>query len=260
VNAALHVSVVSHGHGALVRGLLQDLERHCAGERLRVTLTLNRPEALHFAPGAFRFPLQVVENDRSRGFGANHNAAFHRGLGQDPAAHFCVLNPDLRLPHNPFPPLRDLLNRSPGVGLAAPLVKGPEGLLEDSARRLPTPWSIAAKALGRGWGAQYRFSGAPLPVDWVAGIFMLFPSSVFRSVGGFDDRYHLYYEDVDICCRLQLAGRAVMVHPGVWVVHDARRASHRDWEHRRWHLASMARFFTSGVFLRCWRRLKRDRA
>ncbi len=260
MSGTLHVSVVSHGHGALLGDLFEDLDRHCAGEDLRVTLTLNRPETLGFSSGTFRFPLRVVQNDRPRGFGANHNAAFEGGPTHDHAALFCVLNPDVRLPCNPFQPLREMLDSDPRVGVAAPLVKSPDGHPEDSARRLPTPFSIAAKAMGRGWGAQYRFHGTPLPVQWVAGIFMLFPSGVFRSTAGFDDRYHLYYEDVDICCRLRLAGYAVMVHPGASVVHHARRASHGDWEHRRWHLASMARFFSSRVFLRCWWRFRRGGA
>jgi N-acetylglucosaminyl-diphospho-decaprenol L-rhamnosyltransferase len=253
----LHVSVVSHGQGPLVRGLLEDLDRHCAHRGLRVTLTLNRAEPVDFDARSFAFPLRLVRNEHPRGFGANHNAAFDWDGNAGGADAFCVLNPDLRLSLDPFPPLQGLLNREPAAGVVAPLVRGPDGGVEDSARRVPTPFSIAAKALGKGWGAQYAFDARPRPVQWVAGMFMLFPAAVFASLRGFDERYHLYYEDVDICCRLRLAGYRVLVHPAVSVVHDARRASHGDLQHRRWHLASMARFFASGVFLRCWWRLRR---
>ena len=79
-------------------------------------------------------------------------------------------------------------------------------------------------------------------VDWVAGMFMLFRSEVFRSIGGFDEAYFLYYEDVDLCRRLHAAGKSVIYNPRVEVVHDARRGSRREFGLMRHHLASMLRY------------------
>jgi GT2 family glycosyltransferase len=83
-------------------------------------------------------------------------------------------------------------------------------------------------------------------VDWVAGMFIVFRSDAFRSVGGFDERYFLYYEDVDICRRLGAAGASVIYEPGAEVIHDARRASRRELRRAVHHLSSAVRFLVSG--------------
>jgi GT2 family glycosyltransferase len=86
-------------------------------------------------------------------------------------------------------------------------------------------------------------------------MFMLFPCHVFQDLKGFDERYFLYYEDVDICARMSLAGVRVALCPDIRVFHHAQRSSHRNMKYLKWHLASMLRFFTSPVY----RQLKRLR-
>jgi hypothetical protein len=82
-------------------------------------------------------------------------------------------------------------------------------------------------------------------VDWVAGMFMLFAKKTFERLNGFNERYFLYYEDVDICARLNLAGLKVMVNPAARVVHYAQHSSHRSLKYLRWHISSLYRFLTS---------------
>lgn len=253
MNARIHLSVVSHGQGALVRELLAGLARYCQAEPLKVVLTLNLPERLPFSSAEFPFPLRVVENCRPQGFGANHNAAF-AGI-VDEGGCFVVANPDVRLKNNPFPALLACLAEEPGAGVFAPLVRNGASRVENSARALPTPVTILAKALGFEQRNAYLEERNCVPVEWVAGMFMLFPVESFAAVGGFDERYRLYYEDVDICSRLWLAGRSVRLVGEAEIVHDARRDSHRKPKYLAWHLASMMRFFLSPVFFRRWRQI-----
>jgi hypothetical protein len=74
-------------------------------------------------------------------------------------------------------------------------------------------------------------------------MFMLFRAEAFQDIGGFNEEFFLYYEDVDICARLWKAGWKVVLHPGVSVIHDAQRASRHNPRHMAWHLSSMARYF-----------------
>ncbi|NJD05153.1 MAG: glycosyltransferase, partial [Methylococcaceae bacterium] len=212
---------------------------HCRGEfELIVTLNLPEPPPLSGLP----FPVRLVENAIPKGFGENHNAAFRLARGE----YFCVLNPDIRLTCDPFPDLIARLEASARPGVIAPRVVSPGGELEDSARPFPSPVSIVAKALGHNPDRDrlgVRLNDDALAVDWVAGMFMLFPRAVFAELGGFDERYFLYYEDVDLCSRLQAMGRDVRVSGAVSVIHDARRESHRNLRYLRWHLTSMLRFF-----------------
>jgi GT2 family glycosyltransferase len=245
---SISVSVVSHGQGALVGTLLADLAA-CVSVPLEVIVTVNVPETLALDGARFDFPIRVIENPAPKGFAANHNAAFHGSRG----AAFCVLNPDIRIKRDPFPDLLACL-RDPAVGVAAPLIKNPGGDIEDSARRFPTPFSILRKAWHRRVEIDYPIGNEPIHPDWVAGMFMLFPREAFASLRGFDERYFLYYEDVDLCARMRLAGRRVVLCPSAIAIHDARRKSMSSLRYARWHASSMARYFLLWATRLAWRR------
>ena len=235
----LTISIVSHGQWSLVSELLNDLSGISIPVAIEVLVTLNIPEEISFRSTDYPWPVSVLENNATKGFGANHNAAFRQSKGE----WFCVMNPDLRLSDNPFPVLIELVARG-SVGLIAPMVVSPSGAIEDSIRRFPTPFSLVTKLFGCGDG-RYAFvaDDAAFAAEWVAGMFMLFRAEDFRAVGGFDEGFFLYYEDVDVCARLWRAGRQVLACPAVRVIHDARRASRRSLRYMIWHVQSMARYF-----------------
>lgn len=140
--------------------------------------------------------------------------------------------------------------------MVAPCVLGTDGSAEDSARHFPTITKILKKIFTKNWSSDYVLQDKPIDVDWAAGMFMLFPRNVFSQVNGFNQRYFLYYEDVDICARLHLAGLRVLVCPSARVVHHAQHSSHRNLKYLRWHVASLVKFLTSSE-ARQLRRLRR---
>jgi len=230
-------SVVSHGHGALVDSLVAELLR-CAQVR-EIVITQNIPEATRHT-GEDRVSVRV--NRRPMGYGANHNAA----LADSSSNFFCILNPDIRLRGNPFP---DLLHSfaDRAVAACAPVIFDTEGRREDSARRFPSAADLLRKAMGLDNGAYAPGSASNHP-DWLAGMFLLVRSSAFRQIGGFDEKYYMYYEDVDLCWRLRRQGYSICQVQHAAATHEGRRASRRDWRHARWHAASMARFLARSSF------------
>lgn len=247
------VSVVSHRQRALLATLLSDLNAHCRETVTEILITENVKEGLDALIDGSSIPVRILENAAPKGFGANHNHAFRLARGE----YFCVANPDVRFQQDPFERLVDCVE-SRQAALAAPRVVDQGGMTEDSARLLPTPFGILRKALGLASKLDYPDSNAPFFPDWVAGMFMLFRREAFTEVDGFDEGYHLYYEDVDICARLRLSGHKVVLCPGAVVIHSARRESHRDPHYFKWHLKSMLRFFTSPTYFKC-RRSRRKR-
>jgi N-acetylglucosaminyl-diphospho-decaprenol L-rhamnosyltransferase len=121
-------------------------------------------------------------------------------------------------------------------------VRDPEGRIEDSARRFPTPGVLLRKLVWEKRRPDYAVDQGPIAVDWIAGMFMLLRSSAYKSAGGFDEAYFLYYEDVDLCRRLAAAGNRVIYDPRATVIHAARRASRRDPILAARHLRSALRF------------------
>jgi N-acetylglucosaminyl-diphospho-decaprenol L-rhamnosyltransferase len=232
------LSVVSHGQNRLVNQLLGDLGAHCAGQ-VALVLTQNIPDSALLEVEACCAPAQVVHNATRKGFGANHNAAFARC--QTP--FFCIANPDIRLQSSPFPNLLDALGPSV-AGVAGPLVLSPQGVPEDSARRFPTWGALVRKLFVETRQPDYPIDRGTMDVHWCAGMFLLFKSEAFRRVGGFDEEYFLYYEDVDICRRLMALGWSTRFEPRAKVIHDARRASRRNPALAIHHLRSAARFLS----------------
>ncbi len=240
------ISIVSHGQGQLVHELLRDLARYCIGQ-VEVILTLNLPEELPFVPQEFGYVTQIVRNSTPKGFGENHNAAF-RLVNTE---YFCILNPDVRIRDNLFPHLIAGL-RDPQAGIVGPLICNPDGITEDSARRFPTPIYILQKAFTTFPPPEYVVGKSPLRVDWLGGMFVMLRSDTFKMINGFDERYFLYYEDVDICWRLRAKGRSAFLVPAAIAVHDARRQSHRNLYYLAWHLSSMLRFFGKRTWAMLW--------
>lgn len=248
--ADITLSVVSHGQLAMIAALLQDIALNCHQTALEVILTLNISEDLPASLNQLPYSLLILRNESPLGFGENHNLAFKHAK----APYFCVINPDIRLASNIFPSLMDGL-QDPSCGVIAPLIVNGVGAIEDSARKFPTPFKIICKVFGRCRGQDYPVGSAPLEPDWVGGMFMVFRRDTYALLGGFDQKFFLYYEDVDLCARIRLRGLRVVLTPGVQATHLARRSSHSSAVYSFMHIRSMIRFFTSMVFLKVmWRR------
>lgn len=246
----LVLSVVSHGQKDLVRNLIDDLKEQVR-TAFRLVITENIPESFDLDASKYPFEIEILRNQSAKGFAANHNAA----LARSDSCLFCVLNPDIRLRSNPFPALIALA-RKPEIGVAGPLVLGPDLSPEDHARRFPSVYSLAAKLVGWTPRMSAREGQDLFYPDWIAGMFMVSRTETLRAIGGFDERYFLYYEDVDLCARLRSLGLEVVVNTQVSVVHNARRQSRRNPVYLWWHLCSAARFLASrpGIALGLQRR------
>lgn len=234
----LVVSIVSHGHGELVQGLLLQLAQWSAPSVSRVVLVQNVVEPAPLPPlsSGWPFTLDLIVNEVPRGFGANHNAALD-GAAEE---FVCVLNPDVvLLDRDPF---RDLMDACAvvGGGCAYPTQLDGQGLVQHSEREVPSPFSlIRRRLLGR---QETR-------IDWVNAACLVVPTSVWRDMGGFDERYFMYCEDVDFCLRLRLRGLLLVKAPAQ-IVHVGQRASGRSLKHLAWHVRSLLRLWLSPVYWR----------
>lgn len=230
----ISVSIVSHGHGSMIPALVDQLLAF--PQVKKIILTLNTPESIH-VPSDSR--LVCISNKEPKGFGENHNAAFEYCT----TPYFCVLNPDISFLENPFPALLEDFS-NPSVGLVAPIIKSLDGKIEDSVRHFITPFSLMRRYLSNDDGSYPVVEGGrSFYPEWVAGMFMLFKASTYKEIGGFDEGYYLYVEDVDICTRVWLSGNKVLANPMIAVIHDAQRASRANWRFMRWHISGLFRYF-----------------
>jgi N-acetylglucosaminyl-diphospho-decaprenol L-rhamnosyltransferase len=254
--AVVLCSVVSHGQPELLRALLSDLDRLELPITCKFIVTENtrNRDAIDIARGSRLFArgcLNVIANEDMLGFGANHNQAFRRAgalFADFQAQVFVVLNPDLRLNSDVISVLASALLSNSKIGVLAPEVFTPDGVIDDSARYTPTFARLLAKLLFNERGQFPRNPHLAYNPDWMAGMFLAFNAACFVRLGGFDERYFLYYEDADICLRAKALGYEVVVEPACQVVHDAQRESHRDLKRFAMHLMSMCRFLITQLF------------
>lgn len=234
------ISIVSHGHAALIRTLLDDLAGQDGIANWFVLVTINIPETFETRDG---LNLKIIRNDTPKGFGANHNAAATAAEG----ALFLIVNPDIRLTRS------DTLERIARAdwrgrpALRAPVVVSPDGGIEDSVRGNLSIPNLARRMIRKrpGWEKNPGESGS---FFWLAGMFLIAPLDAFRTMKGFDERFRMYCEDYDLSARWRVNGGRVELLEDITVIHDARRDSHGSWRHLRWHLISLVRVWGSRTF------------
>ena len=236
------ISIVSHNQDLMLISLLDKLAKYSTNIS-KVIVTHNTIEQKKSIKKTFPFEVLTIQNRQSKGFGANHNQAFQFCESD----FFCVMNPDIDLNCEPFNALVGCFEDS-SVCIVSPLIKNLNGEIEDSARYFPTPWGIFKKVFSN-YRGEYPIDnkiGITYP-DWVGGMFLLFVSKKYKELKGFDEKYHLYYEDVDICLRAWKLSYKVLLCSNINVIHDARRSSHKNFIYLKWHITSLMLFFIKHI-------------
>lgn len=168
---------------------------------------------------------RVIRNAENIGFGRANNMAFELANGDV----WLLLNPDATLLPDALVPLLQFLDQRPAVGAVAPAIDtpwqgGPEVAgMEPGIRSMVGHFLLLNRLLWRDRGGPWRGVMlhrrrhlGPRPVDWLGAAALLVRPNAVRSVGGFDERFFLYGEDVDLGVRLRRAAWEL------WLIPDAR--------------------------------------
>ncbi len=217
--AHLDIITVNWNSGALLRECVASIPAACAGGvRLgRVVVVDNASEDGSTDRLSNGLPLTVLRNASNRGFAA----ACNQGAAGSRADYLLFLNPDTRL----FPTtlstvlafLDDPVNAD--VGIAGIRLLDQAGVCQRNCARVPTPGRLVAHSLGLDRVLPWLFPphfmtewdhGETRPVDQVMGAFLLVRRALFEALGGFDERFFVYFDDVDLCLRARFAGWRVM--------------------------------------------------
>lgn len=151
--------------------------------------------------------------------------------------YIAIANPDVEWKPGSLDELLAAAQRWPRAGSLGPLIREPDGSVYPSARRVPDLVSGAGHALfgavwkSNPWTAAYRADNAEpseRPVGWLSGSCLLVRREAFDAIGGFDSRYFMYMEDVDLGDRLGTAGWLNVYVPGAEIVHTKGHAAGRD--------------------------------
>lgn len=186
----------------------------------------------------------------NRGYGAGHNISIRESL-ESGAKYHLVMNSDVWWEGDILTKLCEELDERPDVGMLMPKVFYPDGMLQLTARRLPTPLDVFAKRFLPGFLTRKRIdkylladSDHDVEIDspYLLGSFMLLRVSALEEVGLFDERFFMYPEDIDLTRRLHRQYKTIY-YPEVSIVHEHRAASRRSWKMLWIHASNMVRYF-----------------
>ncbi len=190
--------------------------------------------------------VRVIENKINLGFAAANNLAFERIDRRSPFV--LVLNPDVSFTESSLTTLLDFFRERPGAQVVTPRIAGPDGKLQRICRRRePAVGSMLARllALDRLFPesrvfAGYTYGGVDESlthrVDSASGSFLLFRRGLLDEVGGFDQRFFMYAEDLDWCRRVRQKGFGIYYHPATSVIHLGGASSAGRPLRSLWHL------------------------
>ena len=168
-------------------------------------------------------------NERNGGFAYGMN----RGLEQATGDYLVIMNPDVKL-QSSLNRLVTFLKDNPEVGAVAPQIVGNDGNVQDSCRSFVTPFRFAARQLNRIFTkkASILDSGFDYSqiqrVDCVIGAFIMITRQVYEDVGGLDESYFMYAEDIDFCTRIRESGYEVVYDPTVKIIYEGSRSARKD--------------------------------
>lgn len=163
--------------------------------------------------------IEYILNQQNLGFGKAHNQVLKKLNSQ----YILILNPDVEVKKGDISKILEFMEENPEVGAATPEIILSNGKVDLTAHRgFPTPWA-SFKYFIFGDDSLYHLTNQDLTkiheVDAITGAFLLTRKSVLDKVGGFDEDYFMYAEDIDLCFRIKKAGYKIMYLPTVKVLH-----------------------------------------
>jgi hypothetical protein len=223
----LSIIIVTYRSRADIGACLASLREATTGVRAEIVVVDNASgdgtvEAAGAEPG-----VRVLALPRNAGFGAGIN----RGLAVTSGRYVLWMNPDARLVGGSLAAVLAWMDARPDVGVAGGKILDPGGAVQRSARAFPsygaalghrysllTRW-FPRNPFSRRYLREHATFEAVEPVDWVSGAFLLHRRAVSAALGGLDEQFFMYCEDVDFCLRAWHGGWKVFFHPGIVLEH-----------------------------------------
>lgn len=189
----------------------------------------------------------LVEPGDNRGFGAGHNVV----LPMLESKYHFVINPDIILRDDAVDKICAFMDENPDIGVVSPKICFPDGTLQVLGKRNPRlKYLIASRfrdsekmnKLLEEYAMLDRDLSSPQDIECTSGCFIGFRTEIFKQLGGFDERYFMYFEDADISREAKKLTR-VVYYPYATIYHVWERASKTNKKLLLIHIKSMFKYF-----------------
>jgi len=193
--------------------------------------------------------VRYCHTGKNLGYGAGHNLILRQTVAS--YSYHLVVNPDIYFEEHVLKRLVEHMDAHPQIGHMMPKILYPNGETQYLCKNLPRPWHLIARRILPGhwaerWNHSYEMRYAdydqPMEVPFLSGCFMLLRTSALRKIGFFDERYFLYFEDLDLTRRIARQ-YGCLYWPEVAVVHNHKNENYRNLALLRHLIQSGIRYF-----------------
>ena len=223
----LSIIIVSFNTKALTRRCLECVERYSDGLDLEVIVVDNASKDGSADMVSDEFPnVKLIKLHENRGFAGGNIPGMSKAAGR----HILLLNSDAFIDEGVLKKTVSFMDQHKEIGILGCKLIGTDGALQASARMLPSPLNkilhitgLAARFPKSRFFGRVDFSWwnhtEPRSVGWVVGAYFLIRRKTMEEIGVLDDRYFLYYEEIDYCLRARRSGWNVVFYPHASVIH-----------------------------------------
>ena len=200
--------------------------------------------------------VEYIFNNENKGFGAAHNIAIKKG--QQLAKYHLILNPDIEFERGVLEKIFHFMENNPQIGQLLPKVLYKDGNIQKLCKLLPTPYDLIGRRFFKDskWALErnrryeldmFKYDKL-INIPNLSGCFMFIRSSVLEATGGFDDRYFMYMEDLDLTRRIHALAETVFF-PDVHIYHGYTKGSYANPQLLKYHIISAIKYFNKWGWL-----------
>ncbi len=232
----LSIIIVNYNSGAVTKSLLESLLSQKLPAKTEIIVVDNNStdESVSFLRSDFP-EVTVIDNKENVGLAAGVNV----GLAAAKGVYCLILNPDIIALPDAIARLVHFMDNHSDVGMAGGKLISPNGKLQHSCYRFYSLMTIIYRRTPLGRSSKGKKENARFlmkdfnhqsikDVDWLMGACLMVRNAAVKDVGGMDERYFLYFEDVDWCRRMWLAGWRVVYMPQAVFSHFYQQSSRQD--------------------------------
>ncbi|MCH5239333.1 MAG: glycosyltransferase family 2 protein [Muribaculaceae bacterium] len=251
--------VTYHTHPDDLRRILKDIEESPI-DKIYIIDNSSTDELREIAD---EFPkARYIYSIVNVGYGKGHNVGIKRSIRKGFKYHI-VINPDVYWKGDIISPILKYMEEHPDIGQLMPKVLYPNGDIQYLCKLLPHPANLLFRrflpeSLIKKMDAQYEMHWTGynkiMEVPVLSGCFMVLRNSVLEKTGGFDDRFFMYAEDVDLCRRIGQVSKTVFF-PEVSIYHEYDKGSYHSKKLLKMHIKSVIQYFNKwGWFFDSYRK------
>ncbi|PIR12913.1 glycosyltransferase [Candidatus Falkowbacteria bacterium CG11_big_fil_rev_8_21_14_0_20_39_10] len=180
--------------------------------------------------------IKLINNKTNNGFGLANNQGEKIAQGK----YLFFLNSDTIIKENILKPLKDVLGKDNNIGIISPGLVLEDGQAQE---RVFGDFPGLASVILEKFKKPLKAGNELFAVDWVSGAAMIIRKDIFNKIGGFDEKFFMYFEDVDLCKRVKDLGYKICFYPKISVTHLCGRSLKKSLTRKKYYYRSQDYFY-----------------